>query len=116
MKLFYKRFVIDIDETISQWNDNRDYLNFIPNKKVIEMIDRLYTEGHHITLFTARGMGSEKENIDKIEKELRPPLEQWLSDHNVKYHRLIMGKPQADYYIDDKNLSIDQFVNGVFEW
>lgn len=116
MKLFYKRFVIDIDDTISQWNDNRDYLNFIPNKKVIEMIDRLYTEGHHITLFTARGMGSEKENIDKIEQELRPPLEQWLSEHNVPYHRLIMGKPQGDYYIDDKNLSIERFINGAFEW
>ena len=80
------------------------------------MIDRLYMEGHHITLFTARGMGSEKENIDKIEQELRPPLEQWLSEHNVPYHRLIMGKPQVDYYIDDKNLSIERFINGAFEW
>ena len=47
---------------------------------------------------------------------MKPPLEKWLYFNDVKYHELIMGKPAGDYYIDDKNLSIDQFVNGEFEW
>ena len=109
------RFVIDIDDTISEWNDNRDYLNFVPKQKTIDKINQLYDVGHYIILFTARGMMSENKRIGYINKFIKPPLEQWLEKHNVKHHELIMGKPSGDYYIDDKNLSIDQFINGEFE-
>ena len=108
------RFVFDIDETISRWNDNRDYFNFEPDRDMIYNIARLYHKGHHITLHTARGMLSMKGDIKKIEKEIRPPLEAWLERWNVKYDVLVMGKPAGDYYVDDKNLSIDQFLNGEY--
>jgi len=29
-------------------------------------------------------------------------LEEW----NIKYHELILGKPYADYYIDNKGINI----------
>jgi capsule biosynthesis phosphatase len=108
------RFVFDIDETISRWNDNRDYENFEPDRDVIYKIAVLYNKGHHITLHTARGMTSMDGNRGWIEENLRPPLERWLKKWNVKYHVLLMGKPPADYYIDDKNLSIDQFIRGEY--
>ena len=34
-----------------------------------------------------------------------------LSIWNCKYHELIMGKPSADYYIDDKAVNSDDFFN-----
>lgn len=44
-----------------------------------------------IILFTARS-----ESIrDQTVKELR--------EANIPYHALIMGKPRADFYIDDRN-------------
>ena len=108
------RFVFDIDDTISVWNDDRDYENFEPNRDMIYNIHLLHFKGHHITLHTARGMLSMHGNIRKIEHQLRPPLEKWLKKWNVKYDVLIMGKPPADYYVDDKNLSIDQFMKGKY--
>ena len=38
-------FVIDIDDTISEWNDNRDYLNFIPKQNMIDKINIKMIEG-----------------------------------------------------------------------
>ena len=109
------RFVFDIDETISRWDGNRNYEEFIPDRDVIYNIHRLHFKGHHITLYTSRGMLSMKGNLERIEKELRPPLEKWLKNWNVKYDVLIMGKPPGDYYVDDKALSIDQFLNGEYD-
>lgn len=104
-------FVIDIDDTISKWNNNRDYLNFEPIYQVIDKINELYEFGHTIILFTARGMLYYNGDLELIEKNNRKPLERWLSKNNVKYHSLIFGKPYADYYVDDKNLSIGKFLN-----
>lgn len=107
-------FVVDIDETLSRWNDDRDYLNFVPDLAVIDKINSLHEQGHYIVLFTARGMRSMDRDIDRIRREIRPPLEEWLQNNGVKYNELIMGKPYGDYYIDDKNLSIDQFLEKTF--
>ena len=51
-----------------------------------------------ITLFTARG------TVTKIdwEKVTINQLKKW----NVKYHRLLFGKPDADFYVDDKAVDI----------
>lgn len=107
-----KKFItFDIDETISKWDDNRDYENFVPYLEIINKINKLYNLGYHITLYTARGMRSMDGDIDRIERELKPPLLTWLKTNNVKYHKLIMGKPYWDIYIDDKNMTIDKFLN-----
>ena len=35
----------------------------------------------------------------------RTQLDSW----GCKYHRLFLGKPSADYYIDDKGINSDDF-------
>lgn len=107
-------FVFDIDETISRWNEDRDYLNFVPDLAMIDKINALYNQGHYITLHTARGMRSMNRDLIRIISELRPPLVEWLKKNGVNYNELIMGKPYGDYYIDDKNISIDQFLEKQF--
>lgn len=104
----YHIIVIDIDDTIS-FTYNRDFENSIPNQQVINKINQLYDEGWTIILCTARG-GKSCNTLEEKEAKYREITERWLYKHNVKYHTLMFGKPNADYYVDDKNISIDEFV------
>lgn len=102
-------FVIDVDDVIST-HVNRDYDNAIPNEEVIGKINELYDSGVTVKLFTARGQVSCKGDIDLINKTKRPTLEKWLAKHNVKYHELLFGKPIADMYVDDKCMTVQEFL------
>ena len=104
----YKTIVIDIDDTIS-FTYNRDFDNSVPNQPVIDRINELYDDGWNIILFTARG-GKSCKTLEEKESKYRELTERWLVKHNVKYHTLMFGKPNADYYVDDKNISIEEFV------
>lgn len=104
----YHTLVIDIDDTIS-FTYNRDFDNSVPNQLVIDRINELYDEGWNIILYTARG-GKSCKTLEEKEAKYRLITEKWLLKNNVKYHSLMFGKPNADYYVDDKNISIDEFV------
>jgi len=45
----------------------------------------------------------------KAEAALFELTEKQLKDWGCKYHELIMGKPHADYFIDDKGINSDEF-------
>lgn len=102
--------VIDVDDTILT-TINRDYVNSIPHEDIIQVINNLYDKGWNVILYTARGQLSMKGDLKKIEKKVRPILEDWLKRNEVKYTELLMGKPYANtYYVDDKALRPDEFV------
>ena len=63
------------------------------------MVNKLFDEGNEIIIFTARGSTT---NIDWTKQ-----TEKQLSEWNVKYHKLLLGKPYADIYIDDKGHNSD---------
>lgn len=99
-------FVIDIDGVVACFREDLDYSNCIPNEKMLKIINKLYDMGNHIVLFTARGY---KTGID-----WRDVTEQQLMRWGVKFHELKFGKPNADFYIDDKMLGIKDlyaFIN-----
>lgn len=104
----YNTFVIDIDDTISI-TTNRDFINAEPINEVIDKINYLYDKGVYIILFTARGMASQNNNPVKAELKYRVITETWLQSHGVKYHELLFGKRNADAYVDDKSMSIEEF-------
>ena len=72
-------------------------------------INTLYENGNNIVYFTARGMGSNKNDrataIEKWFDFTKKQLDSW----GAKYNELILGKPSADFYIDDKNISLIDF-------
>ncbi len=74
-----------------------------PFKDSIEMINRLYSEGHYICFFTAR--------TDKHVKVTRA----WLKRHGVRHHQIIFNKPRklgpyAEYhFIDDAKVRATTF-------
>ncbi len=92
-KISLSIFAFDIDGTICT-NTFGKYEEAKPFKKQINSINRLYEEGHTIKMFTARGTTT---NIDWYDFTKRQ-LDKW----GLKYHELITGKPEADYFIDDK--------------
>jgi hydroxymethylpyrimidine pyrophosphatase-like HAD family hydrolase len=93
-------YCFDIDGTICT-NTDGDYENALPYREVIEKINRLYSDGHSISLYTARGSTTHIDWYDFTKRQLK----EW----GVKYHELIMGKPYADLYIDDKGMQSEVF-------
>jgi capsule biosynthesis phosphatase len=110
-------YVIDVDGTIcfaeKLENGTYDYQNATPFRDVIDKINQLYKSGHKIILFTARGMRTYQKNLEKIHENVKPILVNWLLKNGVNYDELIFGKPWGEtvYYIDNRNLSLNSFVN-----
>jgi len=71
----------------------------------IKLINDLYNQGHEIKFFTARGTTT---GID-----WRGLTESQLTSWGVQYHTLILGKPHADIYIDDKGKHDRDFFLGT---
>ncbi len=104
-----KTYIIDIDGVISKklsWSIEDSYLrmremlmDIKPDKKVIKRVNFLYENGHTIILHTSR-----------LWRDYDATVE-WLDIHGVKYHTLIMAKPLGDVYVDDKNKSVEEFLN-----
>ena len=94
-------YCFDIDGTICT-NTNGDYPNAIPYPNIIKKVNELYDQGNEIILNTARGATT---GID-WRKETEVQMKAW----GVKYHKLIIGKPGADIYIDDKAVNIKDWV------
>ncbi len=101
-KMRKKIFCFDLDNVICTTKKNF-YSKSTPKKKVIKIVNELYKKKHRIIIFTARGMGTYKGNLKIIEKKYRKFTEKQLDNWNVSYHKLILGKPSFDIYVDDKN-------------
>ena len=92
---------VDIDETICYYADKREYFLALPDKKAIEKINKLYSEGNTITYYTARGSAT---GIDWYEIT-KDQIEKW----GCKYHNLSVGeKPPYDLLICDKTKRIEE--------
>ena len=92
-------FVFDIDGVIAMKREDLDYGQAGPNEKMIKIINQLHDWGNRIVLFTARGY------VTKI--DWREVTENQMKTWGVKYDELHMGKPNADFYVDDKMLAVD---------
>ena len=91
------QFVFDIDGVIARFREDLNYEKALPNEPMIKIVNYLYSQGNRIVLFTARGY---KTGVDWSDVTCNQ-LEAW----GVKYHELKFGKPNADFYVDDKMLS-----------
>lgn len=101
-----KTFCFDLDSTIlSIPLQGKDYSTCQPITETINFIQYLYSAGNEIIIYTARGMLTYNGNTQIIENTYKIPIENILKKYMVPYHRLIFGKPYADFYIDDKAVS-----------
>lgn len=88
---------IDIDDTICTLDEPMNYASARPIDLAISKVNLLFSEGHEIHFWTARGTLSGK--------DWRQLTESQLSSWGVKYHTLNFGKPAYDLFIDDKNIN-----------
>ena len=112
------RYCIDIDNTICTPTVGRDYHKAEPWTDRIDKVNKLYDDGDYIIYFTARAMGrfsEEKHQIAqaKASSVLFELTQKQLDQWGAKYHELIMGKPHADLFIDDKGMNCNDFFDGV---
>lgn len=108
-----RTIIVDVDGTILN-SENRDYVNATEIPDVILKLNKMHEEGWTVIYFTARGQLSKNGDFDRIERENRPVLERWLKEHNVRYDYLLFHKPYGAWYVDDKNLTPDQFLMKEF--
>ena len=103
------RYVIDIDGTICSPTVGRNYHEAEPWYDRIERVNKMYDEGHYIIYFTARAMGrfngDSQRAIDAFYNFTQVQLESW----GCKYHKLILGKPHVDLFVDDKGINSEDF-------
>ena len=96
-----KTYAIDIDGVICK-TCKSDYKKSTPNLHIINKINSLHTRGHRIVIFTARFMGRTNNNYKEAYKLGYEFTIKQLQSWNVKFDKLIMGKPSFDILIDDK--------------
>ncbi len=98
---------VDVDETICDTPVSRIYTDSIPIKSNIDMVNKLYNQGHTIVYWTARGTLTNINWFELTQKQLN----KW----GCKYHELRMGKPVYDLFIDDKNLNAKDLHNYMYK-
>nr|WP_289055569.1 HAD-IIIC family phosphatase [uncultured Psychrobacter sp.] len=112
-----KRIIMDLDDTICQ-TQNGDYVNSKPVPEVIEKMHEYKRLGFEIAINTSRNMRTYQGNTGKITANTLPIILKWLSDHNVPYDEIYIGKPwcgMEGFYVDDRSIRPDEFVNLSFE-
>ncbi len=95
-----RRLVIDIDGVLAEPVPELDYAQAGPITENVARVNALYDAGCHIALFTARGSGTGKD----WQAVTAGQMQRW----GVRYHELLFGKPPADYYVDDRLVSLPQ--------
>jgi hypothetical protein len=101
-------FVFDIDGTICSYTDG-NYDLAQPIKERIKLINKLYDSGNQVIFYTARGMGTFKNNSLAASQKWQALTEIQLNEWGVNFHALFFGKPAGDFYIDDKAINDLEF-------
>lgn len=93
---------IDIDDTLivsEKVTCNKcgriTYKNPIPILNEIKQIKQLYKKGHTIILYTGRNWDCYDLTVKQLKK------------FKIKYHELVMGKPQGIYVDRDAKLTLE---------
>ena len=106
---YFKTIIVDFDDTLSI-TTTKDWKNSEPNNPVISKINDLYSKGWQVIVLTARGQLSCNGDTALADQKYRVDIENWLNKHNVKYTALSFNKYLAAYYIDDKSILPNDFV------
>ena len=96
-------YCFDLDGTLCNTTGN-NYENSKPIQNRIDIINKLYDDGHMIYIETARGSstGIDWKSFTHVQ----------LTAWGVKYHKLRTGtKFHADIFVDDKGMSDVEFFD-----
>jgi len=111
-----RSLVVDLDDTICVADKTEadpivKYSNALPIKPIINKLKQYHSDGWYITIHTARHMVTCNNDADIAYGRLGPVTVEWLDKHKVPYDQVVFGKPYGKFYIDDKALSLKDFLN-----
>lgn len=92
------RLVIDIDGTICTEEKQFSRALARPLTGAVEALKTLKKHGNTIILYSARTWSEYEITVD------------WLKKNEIPYDQLILGKPQGDYWIDDRAIAFSNWV------
>ncbi|TDU28929.1 CMP-N-acetylneuraminic acid synthetase [Panacagrimonas perspica] len=85
-----KTFVFSLSALVADGTEDKLGTS-TPNPATIAVVNRLHSLGNTVLVSTTRDPGSD------AAAEAAQRLDQW----GVKYHRIVGGKPRADFHVDD---------------
>ena len=106
-----KTIAFDLDDVICWHHSDYDrlgigkYRHCEPIEAGVTLVNEYYDKGYRIIIYTARGMGAYKGNVNLVYERLYDLTFNHLNEWGVKFHRLVMGKLSYDLLIDDKAIS-----------
>ena len=100
-----RTFCIDVDGVVATLVAGNDYSTARPISDVIAAINRLKAAGHRVVFHTARGTMTGIAWEEKTAAQLRG----W----GVQFDALQVGKPAADFYVDDRAMTPGQLLAAV---
>lgn len=105
-----KIFCFDLDNTLVTYpKTTGDYDTVLPIYDNIKFLRSLHKSGHKIIIYSARRMRTFKSNLNLVKKNIEKLTISQLKKFKIPYHKLILGKPYAHFYIDD--LSVNSYEN-----
>lgn len=100
------RFCFDLDNTLVSYPViENDYTSVKPIDKNISFLRYLKYLGHTIIIYTARRMRTHKGNSGKVLADIGKITFDTLEIFNIPFDEIYFGKPEADFYIDDKAIN-----------
>ena len=103
--------LVDVDETVCFYPNERKYNLAVPNKENIDKINKLYDEGWYVIYWTARGGSESSKKAGRCYWDF---THKQLTSWGCKFHELSTGskgnyiKPPTDLIIDDKAKIIEE--------
>jgi CMP-N-acetylneuraminic acid synthetase len=88
----------DLDGVIATLVAENDYTRAEPYPPAVALVNRLQQAGNRIVIYTARGSKTGENWMDLT----REQLSRW----GVRHDELRFGKPAADFYVDDRMISL----------
>ncbi len=96
-----KVIYVDIDGTLCSQTKSQ-YEKAIPFDDAIKKVNQLYESGNTIIIYTARFMGRSNNDEKKAYEIGYNFTKKQLLSWGLKFHKLKMGKPHFDIFIEDK--------------
>ena len=102
-----RRICIDLDGTLCDTYNHEGalYEDVSPMEGAAEAVANLRAAGFRIVLYSARNMKACNNSLGHITAVQAPIIDKWCKKHNIEYDELWLGKPLADFYIDDKGIT-----------
>jgi capsule biosynthesis phosphatase len=113
-----KQLVFDLDGTLTFDESSVPYPLKRPRLEMIERLKEYKDAGFKIIISTARNMNSYHNSIGLINANTLPVVIDWLKKYQIPFDEIHIGKPwcgHEGFYIDDKAIRPDEFLNLKYE-